>query len=133
MVSPLVEAGFGKAEIRALATTLGLENANKPQAACLSSRFPYGTAIDRKLLAQVEAAEAYLADLGFSQYRVRHHGDVARLEVITNELELALAHRDQIDAHLRTLGYRFVALDLAGFRSGALNEGVIPAVHIHDP
>ena len=77
VVSPLVDAGFAKADIRALATHLGLENADKPQAACLSSRFPYGSHITEERLAQVEAAEDALAELGFVQYRVRHHEEVA--------------------------------------------------------
>ncbi|MEE6248103.1 MAG: ATP-dependent sacrificial sulfur transferase LarE, partial [Pseudomonadota bacterium] len=90
--SPFVESGFHKADIRALAHELGLENADKPQAACLSSRFPYGTAINQQLLAQVEAAEDVLAELGFSQFRVRHHDDVARLEVLPEEFNLAAQH-----------------------------------------
>ena len=102
--SPLVEAGFHKADIRALAKTLGLENADKPQAACLSSRFPYGTAINQELLAQVEAAETVLADLGFSQCRVRHHGDVARLEIPTEEFTLAVQQHDRAAARDQSLG-----------------------------
>lgn len=122
--SPLVEAGFRKADIRALAGALGLENANKPQAACLSSRFPYGTAINQALLAQVEAAEGILATLGFSQFRVRHHGEVARLEILPTEFDLAVAHHETLQRDIQALGYRFVALDLGGFRSGSLNEGL---------
>ena len=137
--SPLVAAGFHKADIRALAKTLGLENADKPQAACLSSRFPYGTAINQSLLAQVEAAENVLADLGFSQFRVRHHGDVARLEILTEEFALAVDQHDVLQRKIQALGYRFVALDLGGFRSGSLNEGlvkkepghVIPVVNLY--
>ncbi len=124
--SPLVESGFHKADIRALATTLGLENADKPQAACLSSRFPYGTAINQELLAQVEAAEDILAELGFSQFRVRHHGDVARLEVLPAEFALAAEHHATLQQRIKALGYRFVTLDLGGFRSGSLNEGLQP-------
>lgn len=129
--SPLVDAGFSKADIRALAEHLGLENAQKPQAACLSSRFPYGTAIDEDKLSMVEQAEATLADLGFSQFRVRHHDDVARLELVPEEFALAVELRDQISERLRACGYRFVALDLGGFRSGSLNEGVIKVVNLH--
>ena len=124
--SPLVESGFHKADIRALATALGLENADKPQAACLSSRFPYGTAINQELLAQVEAAEDILAELGFSQFRVRHHGDVARLEVLPAEFALAAEHHATLEQRIKALGYRFVTLDLGGFRSGSLNEGLQP-------
>jgi uncharacterized protein len=122
--SPLIEAGFHKSDIRALARHLGLENADKPQAACLSSRFPYGTAIDQELLAQVEAAETVLADAGFSQFRVRHHGEVARLEILPAEFELAVSLHEVLQRDIQALGYRFVALDLGGFRSGSLNEGL---------
>ena len=135
--SPLVEAGFHKADIRALAHELGLENADKPQAACLSSRFPYGTAIDKILLAQVEAAEDVLADVGFSQYRVRHHGEVARLEILPEEFPLAIRHHADIEKRIKDLGYRFIAMDMGGFRSGSLNEGLQPeqiqVVNIHSP
>lgn len=123
--SPLVETGFAKADIRRLAETLGLANAQKPQSACLSSRVPYGTAIDAHLLRQIERAESALLALGFSQFRVRHHGDVARLELVAPEFEKALARRDAIVERIKACGYRFVVLDLAGFRSGSLNEGVV--------
>jgi len=122
--SPLVDAGFTKADIRALATHLGLENAMKPQSACLSSRFPYGTAIDEQKLSQVESAEDLLQRLGFTQFRVRHHGDVARLELLPEEFELAHINHERINADLVELGYSYVAMDLKGFRSGALNEGL---------
>jgi uncharacterized protein len=124
--SPLVEAGFHKADIRALASHLGLENADKPQAACLSSRFPYGTAINKDLLARVEAAENVLANAGFSQFRVRHHGDVARLEILPAEFGRALTMTETLQRDIQAVGYRFVALDLGGFRSGSLNEGLDP-------
>jgi len=131
--SPLVETGFCKSDIRALAEHLGLENAQKPQAACLSSRFPYGSHITRERLAQVEAAENVLAALGFTQYRVRHHEEVARIEIVAQEMPHAIEVAALIDKRVRACGYRFVSLDLGGFRSGALNEGVIPAVQIHEP
>ena len=135
--SPLVAAGFDKADIRALAKHLGLENADKPQAACLSSRFPYGTAINEELLAQVEAAENVLAEYGFSQFRVRHHGEVVRLEILREEFELAVQHHEALQREIQALGYRFVAMDLRGFRSGSLNEGLsssgnaIPVVNVY--
>ena len=128
--APLVDAGLNKADVRALAAHLGLDNANKPQAACLSSRFPYGARIDAARLAQVERAEECLAKLGFVQFRVRHHEDVARLEIAAEEMERALALRKTLQAEVRACGYRFVALDLGGFRSGALNEGLIEAVNV---
>ena len=123
--SPLVDAGFEKSDIRALAEHLGLENAQKPQAACLSSRFPYGMQISEQLLSQVEQAENVLSSLGFRQFRVRHHEDVARLELPVDAFTRALEMRDDIESRIKACGYRFVALDLGGFRSGALNEGVI--------
>ena len=131
--SPLVETGFCKSDIRTLAEYLGLENAQKPQAACLSSRFPYGSHITQERLAQVEAAEDVLANLGFTQYRVRHHEEVARIEIVAQEMPHAIEVAEIIDERVRTCGYRFVSLDLGGFRSGALNEGVIPTVQIHEP
>ena len=131
--SPLVETDICKSDIRTLAEYLGLENAQKPQAACLSSRFPYGSHITQERLAQVEAAEDVLADLGFTQYRVRHHEEVARIEIVAQEMSHAIEVAEIIDERVRTCGYRFVSLDLGGFRSGALNEGVIPTVQIHEP
>lgn len=130
VVSPLVDAGFAKRDIRALATALGLENAQKPQAACLSSRFPYGSHITEARLAQVEAAEDALAELGFSQFRVRHHEDVARIEIVAEELSRAIELRAEIQDRVKATGYRFVAVDLGGFRSGSLNEGLIDAVQL---
>ena len=130
VVSPLVDAGFAKPDIRALATALGMENAQKPQAACLSSRFPYGSHITEARLAQVEAAEDALAELGFSQFRVRHHEEVARIEIVAGELPRALELREEIQDRVKATGYRFVAVDLGGFRSGSLNEGLIDAVQL---
>jgi uncharacterized protein len=123
--SPLVEAGFTKADVRALAAHLGLDNAAKPQAACLSSRFPYGSHITEERLEQVERAENVLAELGFTQYRVRHHEEVARLELLESEMPRALSMAATIEARIRACGYRFVAMDLKGFESGSLNKGVI--------
>lgn len=123
VVSPLVDADFTKADVRALAEHLGLENAQKPQAACLSSRFPYGAHITEARLAQVEAAEDALAALGFTQFRVRHHESVARLELVPEELPRAMRLREEVQQRVRDAGYRYVAVDLGGFRSGSLNEG----------
>lgn len=122
--APLSECGLNKAEIRRLAAHLGLPNAHKPQAACLSSRVPYGLAISIPMLKQIEKAEAVLKRLGFSQLRVRHHGDVARIEVPPGEFDRVIAHREELTRELRETGYRFVTLDLEGFRSGSLNEGL---------
>ena len=125
VLSPLVDAEFNKADIRALAAHLGLDNAAKPQAACLSSRFPYGSHITEERLEQVERAENVLAELGFSQYRVRHHEEVARIELLEEEMERAVSLAATLEARIRACGYRFVALDLKGFKSGSLNQGVI--------
>ena len=135
--SPLVEAGFTKADVRSLANELGLKNANKPQSACLSSRFPYGTSINEDLLSQVEQSESVLEMLGFTQFRVRHHGELARIEVIETEFNKAMEYRAEIDEGLRRAGYKYISLDLTGFRSGSLNEGLtsqqIQIVNIHEP
>jgi len=120
--SPLQEAGITKAEIRELARELGLSNWNKPAAACLSSRIPYGTLITAAKLSQVEKAEAALKRLGFSQLRVRHHDQVARIEVPPVDFQTVLSRRDAILAALKDAGYLYITLDLAGFRSGSMNE-----------
>jgi len=121
--SPLLECGFRKQDIRALSAELGLRNADKPQAACLSSRVPYGTHISQQLLDRIERAEQALSDLGFTQCRVRHHGDVARIEILPREFELAVARHGELSRAIKACGYVFVSLDLDGFRSGSLNHG----------
>jgi uncharacterized protein len=120
--SPLEEAGLAKAEIRSLARAAGLPNWDKPAAACLSSRIPYGNRVTVELLSQVEQAEGYLRARGFRQLRVRHHGPVARLEVEESELPRALELRNEIVDALQRVGFTYVALDLAGYRTGSLNE-----------
>lgn len=122
--SPLAELHFTKAEIRALAAHLGLQNAEKPQAACLSSRVPYGFAISIPVLSQIEQAEKVLKTLGFTNLRVRHHDTIARIEVPPEDFPRVLEHREAIETGLTALGYRYVTLDLKGFRSGSLNEGI---------
>lgn len=119
--SPLLEAGITKAEVRELAQALGLPVWDKPAMACLSSRVPHGTPITPELLRQIESAEDALVGLGFRQFRVRHHGDIARIELPADDLPAALAQRAAIVAGVEAAGYRFVTLDLAGFRSGSLN------------
>ncbi|MBC5800885.1 MAG: ATP-dependent sacrificial sulfur transferase LarE [Candidatus Eremiobacteraeota bacterium] len=118
--SPLAEAEFSKADVRALAQRLKLEVWDKPAAACLSSRFPTGTAITRELLERVERAEDVLIAAGFRDCRVRHHDDVARIEVPSERLEAVLAAREPIVAGIRAAGYRHVALDLAGYERGSV-------------
>jgi uncharacterized protein len=119
--SPLREVGFTKAEIRSLARQLGLPNWDKPAMACLASRIPYGQAVTVPALRRIDEAEAFLRSLGFRQLRVRHHDSLARLEVEPEAFPAVLERREEIVAGLRARGYTFVALDLAGFRSGSMN------------
>ncbi len=127
--SPLVEAGLTKADIRALSRERGLPTWDKPAMACLSSRIPYGTPVTVETLSLVERAEAYLRSLGLRQLRVRHQvlasGDpAARIETDDPGLDLLLAHRAEITQELKALGYLYVTLDLAGYRTGSLNEAL---------
>jgi len=122
--SPLLEIGLTKPEIRELARMLGLPTAEKPAMACLASRLPYGSAITPEKLRQIEHAEEFLFGLGLSQVRVRHHERMARIEVLPEEMPTVLAHRDAVAAHLKKLGFRYVTLDLMGYRSGSMNEAL---------
>ncbi|HEX2568715.1 MAG TPA: ATP-dependent sacrificial sulfur transferase LarE [Polyangia bacterium] len=122
---PLVEAGLHKAEVRELSRRLGLATWNKPQLACLSSRFPYGTEITQERLEQVDRFEEGLHDLGFGQLRVRFHDAVARVELEPAEMGRALELRDAIVRLGQAAGFRYVTLDLGGFRSGSLNEEIV--------
>jgi uncharacterized protein len=128
---PLVEAGFAKDDIRRWSRELGLRTWDKPAAACLASRLPYGTPVTLGRLGAVETAESALRALGFGQLRVRHHGEAARIEVEPGALDEVVARRDEVVDAVRRAGFTFVALDLEGFRSGSLNrvlegEGVAP-------
>lgn len=118
---PLIEAGLGKQQIRALADQLGLPNAYKPAAPCLASRVPVGTPVDAPTLERIDRAEAAVRGLGFRIFRVRHHGELARLEVAANEMQRAFEIREALHQALREVGYRWVALELAPFYSGSLN------------
>jgi pyridinium-3,5-biscarboxylic acid mononucleotide sulfurtransferase len=122
--SPLLEAGLTKIEIRAASQTLDLPTWDKPAMACLASRIPYGHAITPELLGRVERAENVLKDLGLRQVRVRDHELVARIEVAVEDLDRVLQQRNTIVESLKNLGYRYVTLDLQGFRSGSMNEAV---------
>jgi uncharacterized protein len=124
---PMVDAGLTKADVRALSRALGLRTWDKPQLACLSSRFPYGTEITPERLARVDGLEDALRALGFRQLRVRFHDSVARLELDPAEMARALEPgvRDAIVAAGKAQGFGFVALDLIGYRTGALNEGIV--------
>ncbi len=123
-VFPLVEAGFTKADVRAASKVLGLRTWDKPAAACLASRVPYGTPVTVGVLDSVARAESALRRLGFGQLRVRHYGDLARIELDGAELALAVARREAIVAAVRAAGYEYVTLDLEGFRSGNLNRSL---------
>ncbi len=122
--APLVTAQLSKIEIRQLARDAGLELADKPASACLSSRIEYGRAVTAENLLQVEQAEDALHDLGFRQVRVRHHGDLARIEIARTDLPAALSMPvlDRITAALKTLGFKYVTLDTQGYRSGSMND-----------
>jgi uncharacterized protein len=119
---PLLEAGMAKSEIRAAARTLGLPNWNKPSFACLSSRIPHGTRVTVAALRQIEAAEAALKALGFRQVRVRHHDDVARIEVDPEDIPRLIAEREAVTQAVREAGYKFVSADLEGYSTGSLNR-----------
>ena len=121
-VFPLVDAGFAKDDVRHWSRVLGLRTWDKPAAACLASRLPYGTPVTLGRLAAVETAEAALRPLGLGPLRVRHHGDTARIEVEEAALAAVLERREEVVAAVRAAGFAFVALDLEGFRSGSLNR-----------
>ncbi len=120
--SPLLEAGFTKNDIQRLSKKLGLSSWNKPSLACLASRIPYGVSISAKLLKRIDRAEIYLASLGFKQVRLRHHQELCRIEVEKNKIARLLGMRQEIVAHLKSLGYHYVTIDLEGYRTGSLNE-----------
>lgn len=124
VLSPLKDAGFTKADIRELSRRLGLPTADKPANACLASRFPYGEAITAEKLGRVGRAERVLRDAGFPVARVRHHGDVARIEVPVEDRERLLAAAAEIVPRLKELGYVWIACDLQGYRSGSMNEAL---------
>jgi pyridinium-3,5-biscarboxylic acid mononucleotide sulfurtransferase len=119
---PLLEAGVGKEEVRALARELGVPSAEKPASPCLASRLPYGTRVTPAALAQVDRAEQALKRLGFRVLRVRHFGELGRVELAGDELERALADRDAVVAAVQSAGYREVEIDSRPFRSGSLNH-----------
>jgi uncharacterized protein len=124
--APLVEAGLSKAEIRELSRLAGLPTWDRPAAACLSSRVPYGTPVTPDVLKRIELAEERIRELGFRQFRVRYHNDVARLEIDRGEMERALSLEmfDRLSEIFRGLGFLYSALDLRGYRQGALNEAL---------
>jgi uncharacterized protein len=128
--SPLAEAGLTKEEIRAWSEAYGLSTWDKPQMACLASRLPYGTEVTPERLAQIERAEAGVRAAGLRSFRVRYHGEIGRLEVAAEEMELALARREALLAAVQAAGFKLAVLDLEPFRSGRLNEvaGILPVI-----
>lgn len=126
--SPLKELGFTKDQVRAMSREIGLPTWDKPSYACLASRVPYGTPLTAALLQQIEEAESVLRDLGFHQFRVRHHGDLARIELMPTEMEKLTAPetRSHVVREFRSIGYKYVAMDLAGYRTGSMNEVLTP-------
>ena len=124
VLAPFLEVGLSKSEIRTLSRAAGLPTADLPASACLSSRLPYGTEVTVERLSQVERGEEILRGLGFRQHRLRHHGELARIEIDPAELPRALdpAMAQRIVAAIKPLGFRYVSLDLEGYRTGSLNE-----------
>jgi len=124
VISPLKKAGLTKADIRELSRQLGLKTWDKPAFACLSSRFPYGQIITKEKLEMVDKAEQYLLDLGFRQVRVRHHGDIARIEVSSDERRKFFDEQimDKVSEEFKKIGFLYTALDLRGYRTGSMNE-----------
>jgi uncharacterized protein len=124
--SPLIEAGLTKSDIRELSRMHGLQTWDQPASACLSSRIPYGSAVTVEKLRMIDEGEEILRKLGFSQTRVRHHGDIVRLEIARDEMPRALNLEmfDCLGREFKRLGFRFVAVDVDGYRTGALNGGM---------
>lgn len=126
IISPLRRAGLSKEEIRFLSEKMGLKTWNKPSLACLSTRIPYGTEITGKKLEMIGSAEEILSEMGFVQKRVRFHGDVARIEVMPDAFLRIIEKKAEITEKFRNIGFTYTALDLTGFRSGSLNETLVP-------
>ena len=131
--SPLKDAGLDKSEIRILSRKLGLPTWDKPAMACLSSRFPYFTRIEEESLRQIDAAEEFLKTKGFSQLRVRHHGQIARIEIAPQEFPKIMAEgiRNEVVESLKKLGYQYVTIDLRGYRTGSMNEPILKEEPAH--
>jgi uncharacterized protein len=131
--SPLIEAGLTKSEIRELSQLHGLQTWDQPASACLSSRIPYGSAVTAEKLRMIDQGEEILRKLGFGQTRVRHHGDIARIEIARDEMPRALSMEifERLSREFKRIGFRFVALDVDGYRTGALNEALTQITSIH--
>jgi uncharacterized protein len=126
VVSPLADAGITKGELRLMARELGLSNWDKPALACLSSRIPYGSEVTAEKLDQVARAERFVKSLGFSQLRVRHHGEIARIEILKEEIPRLFENGlfSRVADELKSMGFSYVTVDLHGYRSGSMNEGL---------
>lgn len=124
IMSPLIEAGLSKEDVRALSKELGLPTHDKPAQACLASRIPYGTPITTDRLKRIELSEAFIRDLGIAQVRVRHDGNTARIEVEERDLPAILEHRNAIAEKLTVFGFTYVSLDLRGYRTGSMNDDI---------
>lgn len=122
VVTPLIDAGFAKDDVRNLARSMGLPTADKPSAACLASRVPTGEKITADLLLRIDRAEEVLRSLGAAQVRVRHHGDIARIEVSADDFAQCIERRKEIIAKLLDLGWKFITLDLFGYRTGGMTK-----------
>ena len=122
VMTPLVDAGLAKKDVRRLARERGLVQADKPSAACLASRIPTGQGLTPELMRRIDAAEQTLRTAGAGQVRVRHHGDIARIEVDPSDIERCVQNREMIVKSLKTLGWRFITIDLVGYRTGGMEE-----------
>lgn len=122
VVSPLVDAKIGKNEIRELSKQMNLDTWDKPSFACLASRFPYGIKITKSRLEQIEKAESFLLSLGMKQFRVRYHNEVSRIEVPKNDFQIVLDNSSEIVKKFKEFGFKYVTLDIQGYRTGSLNE-----------
>ena len=120
--SPLKDAGLTKQEIRNLSKELNLPTYNKPASPCLSSRIPYGLEVSEKKLSQIERGEDFLRGLGLNELRLRHHGDICRIEVLPEQFDIIIKNNKLISAELKKIGFKFVSMDILGFKTGSLNE-----------
>ncbi len=125
VVSPLRDVGFTKQEIKELSKDMQLDTWDKPAFACLASRFPYGVKITKSKLMQVEKAESFLFSLGIKQFRVRYHDETARIEVFKNDFQKVLNHSEEITKYFKEIGFKYITLDMEGYRTGSLNEGLL--------
>ena len=125
VISPLRDARFTKQEIKELSKDMQLDTWDKPAFACLASRFPYGIKITKSKLMQVEKAESFLFSFGIKQLRVRYHEDIARIEVLKTDFQTILDNSEKITKYFKELGFKYIALDIKGYRTGSLNEGLL--------